>query len=109
MRRKRYQGRASSFSSGHDVMNQQARFDYNLAFSRNIGWLTAAEQETLRRKRVAIAGLGGVGGVHMLTLTRLGIGGFNISAFDEFDVPNFNRQAGAMMGQDIVRWVEANI
>ena len=48
-------------------------FDYGTAFSRNIGWVTAAEQETLRGKRVAIAGLGGVGGVHLLTLARLGI------------------------------------
>jgi tRNA A37 threonylcarbamoyladenosine dehydratase len=43
-------------------------FSYEEAFSRNIGWLTRHEQEQLRRKRVAIAGLGGVGGVHLLTL-----------------------------------------
>ena len=48
-------------------------FDYATAFSRNIGWLTPQEQESLRSKRVAIAGLGGVGGSHLLTLTRLGI------------------------------------
>ena len=30
-------------------------------FDRNIGWVTEAEQQLLRRKRVAIAGLGGVG------------------------------------------------
>jgi molybdopterin/thiamine biosynthesis adenylyltransferase len=72
-------------------------FNYEKAFSRNIGWVTEAEQQTLRRKRVAIAGLGGVGGAHLLTLTRLGIGAFHISDFDAFDIPNFNRQAGAMM------------
>ncbi|MFC1684967.1 ThiF family adenylyltransferase, partial [Pseudomonadota bacterium] len=54
------------------------KFDYNDAFSRNIGWLRPEEQEVLRSKRVAIAGLGGVGGSHLLTLTRLGIGGFHI-------------------------------
>ena len=70
-------------------------FSYERAFSRNIGWVTEAEQQTLRRKRIAIAGLGGVGGAHLLTLTRLGIGAFHISDFDVFDVPNFNRQAGA--------------
>src|SRR5207344_1694390 len=53
-------------------------------------------QAALRVKRIAIAGLGGVGGAHLLTLTRLGIGAFNIADFDTFDVPNFNRQAGAM-------------
>ena len=71
-------------------------FDYEVAFARNIGWLTPAEQAALRVKRIAIAGLGGVGGAHLLTLTRLGIGAFHIADFDTFDVPNFNRQAGAM-------------
>ena len=47
-------------------------FSYDEAFSRNIGWVTEAEQQALRGKRVAIAGLGGVGGVHFLTLARLG-------------------------------------
>jgi molybdopterin/thiamine biosynthesis adenylyltransferase len=70
-------------------------FSYEKAFSRNIGWVTEMEQQTLRCKRVAIAGLGGVGGAHLLTLTRLGIGAFHIADFDTFDIPNFNRQAGA--------------
>jgi len=72
-------------------------FSYETAFSRNIGWLTAGEQQVLRRKRVAIAGLGGVGGVHLLTLVRLGVGAFHIADFDTFDLPNFNRQAGALI------------
>ena len=72
-------------------------FSYDEAFSRNIGWVTSAEQRALRRKRVAIAGLGGVGGVHLLTLARLGIGAFNIADFDAFDLANFNRQAGALL------------
>lgn len=70
-------------------------FSYDEAFSRNIGWVTREEQNLLRKKRVAIAGLGGVGGVHLLTLARLGIGAFNIADFDRFDVANFNRQVGA--------------
>lgn len=72
-------------------------FDYQRAFSRNIGWVSADEQARLRRARVAIAGLGGVGGGHLLTLTRLGIGRFHLADFDQFDVHNFNRQAGAFM------------
>jgi molybdopterin/thiamine biosynthesis adenylyltransferase len=73
------------------------RFDYATAFDRNIGWLTEAEQESLRQKRVAIAGLGGGGGLYLTTLARLGIGKFNISDLDHFELANFNRQAGAMM------------
>lgn len=71
------------------------RFAYEQAFARNIGWLTHDEQQRLRGKRVAIAGLGGVGGAHLLTLARLGIGKFHIADLDTFDLVNFNRQAGA--------------
>ena len=70
-------------------------FDYSTAFSRNLGWVTPAEQQALRSKRVAIAGLGGVGGAALLTLARLGIGKFTLADFDRFELPNFNRQAGA--------------
>ncbi len=72
-------------------------FDYKEAFSRNIGWVTREEQEVLKGKRIAIAGMGGVGGIHLLTLARLGIGSFNISDLDSFEIANFNRQAGAMV------------
>lgn len=72
-------------------------FNYEEAFSRNIGWVTEAEQQTLRGKKVAIAGMGGVGGVHLLTLIRLGIGRFHIADNDVFEIANMNRQVGAMM------------
>jgi len=72
-------------------------FSYQQAFARNIGWLTPAEQTVLRGKRIAIAGMGGVGGVHLLTLARLGVGAFHIADFDTFDIANFNRQVGAAM------------
>jgi molybdopterin/thiamine biosynthesis adenylyltransferase/nitroreductase len=72
-----------------------ASFDYNQAFDRNIGWVTVDEQQMLRGKRVAIAGMGGVGGVHLLTLARMGVGAFHISDMDSFELANFNRQAGA--------------
>lgn len=70
-------------------------FNYQTAFSRNIGWITETELSILRSKKIAIAGLGGVGGSHLLTLTRLGVGKFNISDLDIFELVNFNRQAGA--------------
>jgi molybdopterin/thiamine biosynthesis adenylyltransferase len=72
-------------------------FDYSSAFARNIGWVTDAEQAQLRNKCVAVAGLGGVGFQHAVALARLGIGSLSIADFDRFDLPNFNRQAGAMM------------
>ena len=72
-------------------------FNYSESFSRNVGWVTADEQAILQSKKVAIAGVGGVGGVHLLTLTRLGIGNFAISDLDVFEQANFNRQVGANM------------
>ena len=72
-------------------------FSYNDAFDRNLGWFTAPEQQFLKGKTVAIAGMGGVGGVHLLTLVRMGVANFRIADLDSFELPNFNRQVGAMM------------
>src|SRR5579872_1360520 len=70
-------------------------FNYEQAFRRNIGWITREELGVLRKKRVAIGGLGGCGGSYVTTLTRLGVGAFTIADFDRFELVNFNRQAGA--------------
>lgn len=70
-------------------------WSYEEAFKRNRGLITEAEQEKLRNSRIAIAGMGGVGGVHLVTLARLGIGKFTIADPDVFEVANFNRQYGA--------------
>jgi molybdopterin/thiamine biosynthesis adenylyltransferase len=72
-------------------------FSYDEAFSRNLGWVTSAEQQRLQRAKVCIAGLGGVGGVYLTTLARLGVGKVAVADFDTFAVANFNRQAGATM------------
>ncbi|MCK4529275.1 ThiF family adenylyltransferase, partial [candidate division WOR-3 bacterium] len=65
------------------------------AFSRNIGLLTQAEQDKLANAKVAIPGMGGVGGVHLTTMTRTGVGNFHIADFDVFEPANINRQFGA--------------
>ncbi len=72
-------------------------FDYNEAFSRSLGWISESERETLRSKRVAIAGLGGVGGLHFITLIRLGVTKFNVAELDQVELANFNRQVCASM------------
>jgi molybdopterin/thiamine biosynthesis adenylyltransferase len=83
----------------HDrrAMSPQPPFDYRAAFSRNIGWVTAEEQEVLRQQRAAIAGLGGVGGYHAVALARLGVGRFALADPDHFELQNFNRQMGATL------------
>lgn len=85
-------------------------FDYNEAFKRTLGWITPKEAEILRNKRVALAGVGGVGGNHVLTLARLGVGKLTIADPDQFELLNFNRQAGAMistLGKDKVNVMAA--
>lgn len=70
-------------------------FSRREAFDRSIGWITARELDALAGKRVAIAGLGGVGGAHLLTLTRLGVGRFTLAEMDVFEPANCNRQHGS--------------
>ena len=76
---------------------QSNTWTYHDAFSRHLGLLSSREQQTLRNSHVAIAGMGGVGGVHLVTLARLGIGHFTIADPDTFEVANFNRQYGATL------------
>lgn len=68
---------------------------YQQAFLRNIGLFTEKEQEKIGNSKVAIAGLGGVGGNYLMTLVRLGVGNFTIADPDFFEIANINRQAGA--------------
>lgn len=72
-------------------------WNYDDAFKCHKGLLTKEEQEILRNSTVAIAGMGGVGGIHLITLARLGIENFIIADSDIFNVVNFNRQYGAKM------------
>ena len=70
-------------------------FNYTEAFKRNLGLINPEEQERLRRAHIAVAGLGGIGGIDLVTLARLGIGHFSIADPDTFEIHNFNRQYGA--------------
>lgn len=72
-------------------------WSYEEAFARNLGLISRDEQRRLRDARVAIIGMGGVGGVHLATLARLGIGHFSIADPDVFSTVNFNRQYGATL------------
>jgi molybdopterin/thiamine biosynthesis adenylyltransferase len=71
------------------------QWSYGQAFSRNRGLLTEEEQKKLRGSRVAIAGMGGIGGIDLVTLARLGVGRFSIADPESFELANINRQYGA--------------
>ncbi len=68
----------------------------NNEFSRSIGIFSEVDLEKLLNARVAVAGAGGVGGIHLLTLARMGVGKFNIADLDEFERVNISRQFGAL-------------
>jgi molybdopterin/thiamine biosynthesis adenylyltransferase len=82
--------------TSNPVESVAAEWSYDTAFCRNRGLINAEEQNKLCNSRVAIAGLGGVGGIHLVTLARLGIGAFHLADPDRFELANFNRQYGAI-------------
>jgi molybdopterin/thiamine biosynthesis adenylyltransferase len=65
---------------------------YHDIFNRNIGVFTEAEQEKLRESTVAIAGMGGVGGLLTERLIRLGVGSLKIIDPGTYEASNLNRQ-----------------
>lgn len=85
---------------------------YSEAFKRNKGLIADKAQQKLRTTCVAIPGMGGVGGIHSETLTRLGVGKFHIADGDVYELVNFNRQIEAMhstVGKQKAEVMEATI
>ena len=72
-------------------------FDYDEFTTRNLGFVTEAEQNKLRNGKVFICGVGGMGGACTQSLARAGVGHLLVADFDEFEVSNFNRQVFADM------------
>ncbi len=65
------------------------------AFAAHNGLFSPEEQKRLREATVAIPGMGGVGGTHLVSLIRSGVGNFKIADFDVFEPRNISRQYGA--------------
>ena len=70
-------------------------FDYSEFTTRNIGFVTQAEQLKLRDATVFVCGTGGMGGACILGLVRAGVGKLIVADLDEFEVSNLNRQVFA--------------
>ncbi len=70
---------------------------YREIFSRNIGIITESEQGRLLRSTIAIAGVGGIGGLLAERLIRLGVGRLKLSDPGTFEESNLNRQFGSSM------------
>lgn len=61
-------------------------------YIRNLGALTAEEQQALAEKKVFVAGCGGLGGNILDQLLRLGYGRIKAADGDTFEISNLNRQ-----------------
>jgi molybdopterin-synthase adenylyltransferase len=70
-------------------------FSYDAFTTRNIGFVTPAEQATLSGSRVFVCGVGGMGGAAFMALVRAGVGRFVIADIDVFELSNLNRQVFA--------------
>jgi molybdopterin/thiamine biosynthesis adenylyltransferase len=65
---------------------------YKEKIERNIGYITWEEQEKLRHTKIAVLGVGGLGGPLLEQLVRSGCENLIIADWDTFDVSNLNRQ-----------------
>ncbi|MGX5847329.1 HesA/MoeB/ThiF family protein [Mesorhizobium sp. PL10] len=73
-------------------------FNYEEFTTRNIGFVSEAQQARLRDATVFVCGTGGMGGACIMALARIGVGRLIIADLDTFAISNLNRQVFAFMG-----------
>lgn len=61
-------------------------------YARNYGVVTHEEQNKIKSAKVTVIGAGGVGGITLISLARMGFGNIQVIDMDEFDYSNINRQ-----------------
>jgi molybdopterin/thiamine biosynthesis adenylyltransferase len=71
---------------------------YRQRVDRNLGIISAEEQERLLNCTVGIAGCGGMGGRIAEICARIGVGRIKITDNQDFEASNINRQAAAGVG-----------
>ncbi len=83
-------------------------------FERNIPTLSEDEQKALQASRIAIIGLGGLGGYLCEMVARLGVGFVVVCDGDVFDETNLNRQllssegnVGMLKAESAKGWIES--
>lgn len=74
-------------------------FSYAEFTTRNIGFVTEAEQARLKAACVFICGTGGMGGAAIQSIIRAGVGHLILADIDSFEVSNLNRQVFCTMDQ----------
>ena len=61
-------------------------------YARNYGVVSHEEQNKLKQAKVTVVGAGGVGGITLISLARMGFGNIQVVDMDTFDYSNINRQ-----------------
>ena len=77
-------------------------------FSRNLGLISADQQQQLSAAHIAVCGVGGMGGVAAEALCRMGVGSLTLLDHDHYEASNINRQmhcTQATLGQSKVKVV----
>lgn len=72
-------------------------FTYAEFTTRNLGFVTQAEQQRIQDACVFVCGTGGMGGSAIMTLIRAGVGNLILCDLDDFEVSNLNRQLFATL------------
>ncbi len=65
-------------------------------FSRTEALIGKENQDKLKKSKVAVFGIGGVGSYTVEALARAGIGHIVLVDYDTYDITNINRQIGAL-------------
>ena len=79
------------------------KFTYSEFTTRNIGFVTEAEQQQMNGACVFVCGTGGMGGAAIQSIVRAGVGNLILADLDAFETSNLNRQVFAnlnCLGQD---------
>src|SRR3989338_5623981 len=75
-----------------DTFNKNNNNITHEIFKRNYGVTDNHEQEKLSKATVTVVGAGGVGGITLISLARMGIGNIHVIDMDAFEYSNINRQ-----------------
>lgn len=86
------------------------RFDENgywEIITRQMSIVTKNQQKRFKNSKIAVIGCGGIGGVAIEMLGRMGVGELNIIDKDSFDMTNLNRQT--MSSFDSINLPKSNV
>ena len=75
-----------------EVKEKRWTKEYEAHIQRNIGILTKDQQESIRKSKIVMMGMGGIGSPCYESLVRSGVENFSLVDRDKFDATNLNRQ-----------------